>query len=134
MFADPEDRASAVIDGGMSYRRPSRSWSLVKKVLWGCAAVIAAMCIWAVIVFGAAAPNPAQERQNELMSRSTAHAYIVPAYQACMGKSEAKTDSSYMCIKKIALAAKTKSMTSFQIIGVFRDLEVDVNSRNFPPI
>lgn len=132
MFADPEDRTSAVIDNSVSYKRPGRSWSWVKKVLFAVAACIAALLVWAVIVFGAAAPNPAQDKQNELLSRSTAHAYVVPAYQACMAKSEAKMDSSYMCVKKVALAAKAQSMTSFQIIGVFRDLEVDVNSHNFP--
>lgn len=132
MFADPEDRTSAVIDSSSSYSRPSRSWGWVKSLLLVVAAVIAGLFIWAFIVFGASAPNPAKDKQNELMSRSTAHAYVVPAYQECLAKSEAKMDSSYMCIKKVALAAKAQSMTSFQIIGVFRDLEVDVNSHNFP--
>lgn len=104
----------------------------MKTVLLGVAAVIAVLIVWAFIAFGASAPNPAQDKQNELMNRSTAHAYVVPAYQDCMAKSEAKMDSSYMCVKKVALAAKAQSMTSFQIIGVFRDLEVDVNSHNFP--
>lgn len=104
----------------------------MKSLLLVVAAVIAGLFIWAFIVFGASAPNPAKDKQHELMSRSTAHAYVVPAYQDCMAKSEAKMDSSYMCVKKVALAAKAQSMTSFQIIGVFRDLEVDVNSHNFP--
>lgn len=134
MFADPEDRARAVIDSNTSYRRPARNWSWVKTLLMVVAAVVVALFVWAIIVFGASAPNPAKDKQNELMNRSTAHAYIVPAYQECMAKSVGALDSSYMCVKKVALTAKAQSMTSFQIISVFRDLEVDVNSRNFPPI
>ena len=134
MFADPEDRSSAVVESNLSFRRPSRSWAWVKTVLMVVAAVIAAVLVWAFIVFGASAPNPAKDKQSELMNRSTAHAYIVPAYQECMAKAGGALDSSYMCVKKVALTAKAQSMTSFQIIGVFRDLEVDVNSRNFPPI
>lgn len=100
----------------------------------GLAATVVAVVVVAAIASGSSASSSAGDKQNELLSRSTAHAFIIPLYQACMAKGSLEPDSSYMCIKKVALTAKGHSMTPFQIIGVFRDLGVDVNSLNFPPI
>jgi len=88
-------------------------------------------CVWGAIELGAPAPNPAQERLDDLLKRSTAHQFVIPAYEQCMA---VKGAIQYRCVKSTAEASKAQSITTFQLIGVFKDYGLDVNGSDFPPI
>ena len=86
---------------------------------------------WAVVELGASTPDPAKVRMAELKGRSVAHTFIIDTYEQCMAPKDA---NRYRCLKSTADAAKAKTMTSFQIIGVFRDYGININSLDFPEI
>jgi hypothetical protein len=95
----------------------------------GCLVLVAGT--WAIVDMSASKPNPVLERKIELKGRSVAHAFIIEAYEQCMAPEGA---NRYRCIKSTADAAKAKSMTAFQIVGVFKDYGVNVNSMDFPAL
>ncbi|WP_274644600.1 hypothetical protein [Pseudomonas serbica] len=86
---------------------------------------------WAVAEMSASTPDPAKLRMAELKGRSVAHTFIIDAYEQCMAPKDA---NRYRCLKSTADAAKTKTMTSFQIIGVFKDYGININGSDFPEI
>jgi hypothetical protein len=98
-------------------------------VVAGCLVLVAGT--WAIVDMSAAKPNPVLERKAELRGRSVAHAFIIDAYEQCMAPEGA---NRYRCLKSTADAAKAKSMTAFQIVGVFKDYGVNVNSMDFPAL
>jgi hypothetical protein len=86
---------------------------------------------WAVVEMSASKPDPAKLRMAELKGRSVAHAFIIDTYEQCMAPKDA---NRYRCLKSTADAAKAKSMTAFQIVGVFKDYGINVNSMDFPAL
>lgn len=86
---------------------------------------------WAVVDMSATKPNPVLERMVELKARSVAHKLIIEAYEQCMAPEGA---NRYRCIKSTSDAAKAKAITAFQIVGVFKDYGVNVNSMDFPAL